>query len=384
MAAPIEILTVVGARPQLVKAAVLSRCIAERYAGRLRQRILHTGQHYDPALSDVFFQELGLPAPDISLGVGAASIPVQTARMVEGIAGAIQGRRPDLVLVFGDTTSTLAGALAGAQCGVPVAHVEAGLRAHDRSMPEELNRIVADRLSTWLFCPTEASVTDLGAEGVRDTPGPVHGPDAPAVRLVGDILCDHVLGTLPLAEARSQALRALDLRPNGYLLATVHRAANSDDAGRLTGIVEGLRQAALVTGLPVVLPLHPRVRHLLDSPSHAVVRERLNRSPEVQVVPPQGPLDMLALTRNAAVVVTDSGGLQKEAAILRRPCVVLRDRTEWVELVASGRAVLADADPGRIAAAAKAGLGRQLSDPAGLYGDGDAAGRICSTLLGEP
>ncbi|MCC6400424.1 MAG: UDP-N-acetylglucosamine 2-epimerase (non-hydrolyzing) [Flavobacteriales bacterium] len=383
MAAPLEILTVVGARPQLVKAAVLARCIAERYHGRLRQGILHTGQHYDPALSDVFFKELGLPTPDVSLGVGAASIPVQTARMVEGIADAIAGRRPDLVLVFGDTTSTLAGALAAAQCAVPVAHVEAGLRAHDRSMPEEINRIVADRLSTWLFCPTEASMTNLGAEGIRDSPGPAHGPDAPVVRLVGDILCDHVLGALPLAEARSQALRTLDLGPNGYLLATVHRAANSDDADRLSGIIAGLHQATLDTGLPVVLPLHPRVQHLLDSPSHAMVRERLNRSPELRVVPPQGPLDMLALTRNAAVVLTDSGGLQKEAAILRRPCVVLRDRTEWVELVASGRVVLADADPGRIAAAAKAGLGQQLAEPAGLYGDGDTAGRICSILLGE-
>ncbi|MBK9275805.1 MAG: UDP-N-acetylglucosamine 2-epimerase (non-hydrolyzing) [Flavobacteriales bacterium] len=383
MSAPLEILTVVGARPQLVKAAVLARCIADRFSARLRQRILHTGQHYDPALSDVFFHDLGLSAPDISLGVGAASIPVQTARMLEGIAGAIGEQRPDLVLVFGDTTSTLAGALAGAQCGVPVAHVEAGLRAHDRSMPEELNRIVADRLSTWLFCPTETSVTNLGAEGIRDTAGAAHDPDAPAVRLVGDLLCDHVLGTLPRAEARSEALRSMGLRPDGYLLATVHRAANSNDVDRLSGIVEGLRMSARATGLPVVWPLHPRVRQLLDSPAHAGVNERLRQSPELRVVAPQGPLDMLALTRHAAVVITDSGGLQKEAAILRRPCVVLRDRTEWVELVSSGRATLADADPGRIAAAAQAGIGLHLADPSGLYGDGDSAGRICSILLGE-
>lgn len=383
MSTPLEILTVVGARPQLVKAAVLARCIAGRYRGRLVQRILHTGQHYDAALSDVFFRELDLPAADVALGVGAAPIPVQTARMLEGIAGAIARRRPDLVLVFGDTTSTLAGALAGAQSGVPVAHVEAGLRAYDRTMPEELNRIVADRLSTWLFCPTEASVANLGAEGIRDTAGPAHGPDAPAVRLVGDILCDHVLGTLPRAEAGAQAMRTLDLRPRGYLLATVHRAANSDDAGRLAGIIEGLHRAGLATGLPVVLPLHPRVRHQLALPSHAAVSELIGRSAVLRVVDPQGPLDMLVLTRHAAVVLTDSGGLQKEAAILRRPCVVLRDRTEWVELVTSGRAVLVDADPERIAAAARAGVGQELGDPAGLYGDGDTAGRICAMLLSE-
>lgn len=383
MAGTLGILTVVGARPQLVKAAVLSRRIAEGYPGRLRQHLLHTGQHYDSALSDVFFQQLGLPAPDVSLGIGAAPVPEQTARMLEGVARAIAHYRPQLVLVFGDTTSTLAGALAAVQCGVPLVHVEAGLRAFDRSMPEEVNRVIADRLATWLFCPTEAAVANLAAEGIRDHAGSVPGPDAPTVRLVGDILCDHVLGTLPLAGERSTVLHDLGLREGGYLLATVHRAANSDDPDRLAGIAEGLSMAARATGLPVVLPMHPRVRRSLSEASHAKAAQALQGCAGLHVLDPQGPLDMLVLTRHAAVVLTDSGGLQKEAAILKRPCVVLRDRTEWVELVATGRAALADADPDRIASEAVRGLGLRLTDPTGLYGHGDTAERICTALLGR-
>ncbi len=383
MAGTLGILTVVGARPQLVKAAVLARRIDQAYKGRLHQHLLHTGQHYDPALSDVFFQQLDLPAPEVSLGIGAAPVTVQTARMLEGIAGAIAQYRPHLVLVFGDTTSTLAGALAAAQSGVPLVHVEAGLRAFDRSMPEEVNRIVADRLSTWLFCPTAAAVDNLAREGIRDAGGAVTGPDAPAVRLVGDILCDHVLGSLPLAGERSAVMRDLGLRTGAYLLATVHRAANSDDPDRLAGLAEGLLKAARATGLPVVLPMHPRVRQLLTRPTHARAARALQGGNGLRVVEPQGPLDMLLLTRHAAVVLTDSGGLQKEAAILQRPCVVLRDRTEWVELVATGRVSLADADPDRIADAVVRDLGRQLPDAAGLYGHGDTADRICAALLGH-
>ncbi len=319
-----RILTVVGARPQFVKAAVVSRAL--RAAG-LEEVLVHTGQHYDHGLSQVFFDELAMRAPDHNLEVGSGSHAVQTGAIMTGLErllladGAI-----DRVLVYGDTNSTVAAALVAAKLPVRLAHVEAGLRSFNRRMPEEINRIVTDRLSDLLFCPTDTAVRNLAAEGI--TRGVVR---------TGDVMLDATRHFGALAEERAPLERLTRHAPGAYVLATVHRAENTDDPARLSGILQGL--GAL--GRPVVLPLHPRTRSRLAGTAVP---------PAVEITDPVGYLAMLTLTRNARRVCTDSGGLQKEAIWLGTPCVTLREETEWVETLEGGWNRLAGADPERIVA----------------------------------
>lgn len=346
------VLTVVGARPQFVKAAVVSRALRRSH----REVLLHTGQHYDDAMSDLFFRELGLPAPDLHLGVGSGTHAEQTGRMLPGIEAAVRDHHPDVVLVYGDTNSTLAGALAAAKLGVAVAHVEAGCRSGDRAMPEEVNRVVADHLSRVLFCPTRVTVENLAREGI--TAG---------VHLVGDVMLDLCRERLPEAERRSTLLGDLGLEPGGYLVATIHRAANTDDPSRLAALVVALGSLEE----PVVFPVHPRTRAALGGAALA---------PNVRAIEPVGHLDMLVLLRHARMVLTDSGGVQKEAFFLGTPCLTLREVTEWPETVEAGwnRLVGPDAEAIRSAVASWKPKGMP---PDGLFGDGRAAERI-AVLLG--
>ncbi len=327
-----RIVSVVGTRPQLIKAAALSPALR----GRHREILVDTGQHWDEAMAGVFFAELGLPRPDHALGVGGGGHAEQTARMLLALEPILLAERPDAVLVYGDTNSTLAGALAAAKLGIPVAHVEAGLRSFDRRMPEELNRVVADHLARWLFAPTPAAVMNLAAEGISD-----------GVVQVGDLMQDlaaRVAGEVrdPSAlEAVATAL-GLPLGPGGYVFATVHRAENRDpDAMRAWTALLADAAADRI----VVLALHPGTRAALDAAGIAV-------DPHVAVVAPQGYRTTLTLQLHAAAVLTDSGGVQREAAWLRTPCLVLRDRTEWVEAVAEsgGRMVVVGLDRARVAA----------------------------------
>jgi UDP-GlcNAc3NAcA epimerase len=351
-----RIISVVGNRPQFVKAAAVSALLRERHD----ERIVHTGQHYDDELSRVFFDELGIPAPDRQLDAGSGSNTAQSARMLSGLELAYAELRPELVLVYGDTNSTLAGALAAAQARIPLAHVEAGMRSFDRAMPEELNRVLTDHASDVLLCSTPVAVENLAAEGIRD-----------GVHLVGDVMADVSLRFAAAAERSSRALAEHGVEPGGYLLVTAHRAGNVDDPARLRRLVELLEALPA----PAVVPLHPRTRARLES---AGLLERVERAPGLRVVAPLGYLDFLELARRARAVVTDSGGVQKEAYLLGTPCVTLRDRTEWVETVESGWNVLVDLD----AAAALAALERPR--PAGerpdLYGAGRAALRIRDVL----
>jgi UDP-N-acetylglucosamine 2-epimerase len=347
-----RIVTVIGNRPQFVKAAAVSRPLREHH----EELIVNTGQHYDDELSRVFFEELDVPAPAVELGIGDGSGTSQTWRMLKALEPTLEDLRPELVLVYGDTNSTLAGALAAAQQHLPVAHVEAGMRSFDRTMPEELNRVLTDHASDLLLCSTETAVANLEREGV-----------AGAVRLVGDAMADVTLAFAPVAEARSQALAEHGLEPRRYVLVTAHRQGNVDDPERLEKLV------ALLEALPLpsVLPLHPRTRGRLGSSG---LMDRLEGAQLVQLVPPLGYLDFLTLARNARAVLTDSGGVQKEAYLLGTPCVTLRDTTEWVETLDSGWNVLVDLD----AAAALRALERP--PPAGqrpeLYGGGRAGERI--------
>jgi UDP-N-acetylglucosamine 2-epimerase len=348
---PLKILTVVGARPQFIKAAAVSRPLRQHH----HEILLHTGQHYDDAMSDRFFNELDLPQPEIELGVGSASHAQQTGRMLIGIETAIAEHRPDAVLVYGDTNSTIAGALAAAKMHVPVAHVEAGLRSFNRTMPEEINRVVTDALSSLLLCPSETAAANLRREGITS-----------GVHLVGDVMAD-VLAKFGGTANAAAVLAGFGVRDGQYFVATVHRAENTDDPSRLRSIIEALSDLPS----PVIFPAHPRVKAAIAA---AGVRPGAN----VRVVDPVGYASMIALAKHARAVLTDSGGLQKEAYWLGVPCVTLRDETEWVETVASGWNVLTGSDAGRIAAAATAAT-RPPTHPR-LYGDGNAAAAIVRHL----
>jgi UDP-N-acetylglucosamine 2-epimerase len=358
-----KVLTVVGARPQFIKAAAFSRAVRERHI----EILVHTGQHYDAQLSDVFFEELQLPKPDHHLGVGSGSHARQTAQILERLEAVMQRELPDCVVVYGDTNSTLAGALAAAKLALPVAHVEAGLRSHVRDMPEEINRVVADHLSTFLFAPTKTAVENLVREGFTPPDESSSKPGAGAVYETGDIMFDALRMHAPMAAERSHLIRDMALTPGEYVLATVHRAANTDDPSRLADILEAL---ALLRE-PVVLPLHPRTRAALMSTDIEI-------EAPVRVIEPVGYLDMLALEQAARMVITDSGGVQKEAYLLAVPCVTLRDETEWIETLADEWNVLAGADAERIVAAGK--RARPSGAPPPVFGDGHAAEHMVGVL----
>jgi UDP-N-acetylglucosamine 2-epimerase len=350
-----RIVTVIGNRPQFVKAAAVSRLLRERHD----ELLVHTGQHYDDELSRIFFEELGVPAPDRELGAGGGSAAEQTARMLAGLDPVLAELEPGLVLVYGDTNSTLAGALAAAQAHIPVGHVEAGMRSFDRAMPEELNRVLTDHAADLLLCSTETAMANLAREGLGER-----------AHLVGDVMADVSLAFRDIAAERSRILAERGLEPGGYLAVTAHRAGNVDDPERLRLLVE------LLESLPgrAVLPLHPRTRARLET---AGLLERLERAAGLDLAPPVGYLDFLELVRNARAVLTDSGGVQKEAYLLGVPCVTLRDTTEWVETVEAGWNVLVDLDR----EAALAALEREPpAERPELYGGGHAAERVCDVL----
>jgi UDP-GlcNAc3NAcA epimerase len=352
-----RVLTVIGNRPQFVKAAAVSYRLRERAA----EVLVHTGQHYDEELSAVFFDELELPRPEHHLELGGGSNTEQTGRMLLALAPLLAAEAPDVVLVYGDTNSTLAGALAGAQARIPVAHVEAGMRSFDRSMPEELNRVLADHASDLLLCPSAAPAENLRAEGIQGD-----------VVVVGDVMVDVAQLLAPRARERVSALEACGVVPGGYLLATAHRAGTVDDPERLEQLVALLRVVSDPTH-PVVLPLHPRTRARLEA---AGLLGELTEA--VRVAPPLGYLDFTALLLHSRAVLTDSGGVQKEAYLAGVPCVTLRDRTEWTETVAAGWNTLVGLD----AEAAVAALERPLpAERPPLYGDGRAGERVVQALL---
>jgi UDP-GlcNAc3NAcA epimerase len=350
-----NVLTVVGNRPQFIKAAAVSALLRRSH----HELLIHTGQHFDEELSGVFFDELGLPSPDRELGISRGSNSSQTAGMLSALEPVLREASPDVVLVYGDTNSTLAGALAGAQAHLPVAHVEAGMRSFDRTMPEELNRVLADHASALLLCSSEVAVANLRREGIS-------GP----VELVGDVMVDVALKVQPTARARVDVARAHGLTPGDYVLATAHRPGNVDAPDRLAELVELL----LAVPYQVLLPLHPRTRARLRA---AGLLERLQRSERLVVTAPLGYLELTALLCNARAVMTDSGGLQKEAYLAGVRCLTLRTSTEWIETVQRGWNVLIDLDIG----AALAALEREPPpERPPLYGDGHAAERVVDAL----
>jgi UDP-N-acetylglucosamine 2-epimerase len=381
-----KIVTIVGARPQFIKAGAIRRAIQEfnrrlqpqRYKKRQIQEILvHTGQHYDYLMDKVFFEELELPKPDYHLGVGSGSQAKQTGIMLERIEPILQKEDPKVILVYGDTNSTLAGALAAAKLNIPVAHVEAGLRSYHRAMPEEINRLLTDHLATYLFCPTDQAVWNLLKEGIKDG-------GTRTVKNVGDVMYDSILYYSKLAEEKSSILRDLGLvtvktrnsklKTRNYYLATVHRAENTDDRSRLESILNALDEIGRKTH--VILPLHPRTRKMMK------VYRLFSEFKRIRFIEPAPYLDMLKLEKNAKAILTDSGGVQKEAYWMKVPCFTLRDETEWVETVKSGWNRLVGTEGKKIVKEVKRIETQRVSEKRKeIFGDGKASRKIVQMLV---
>ena len=357
-----RIITIIGARPQFIKVAAVSRVLRRE----CREVLVHTGQHYDENMSQVFFDELEIPRPDYNLDVGSGGHGAQTGAMLAKIEEVLLAEKPDRMLVYGDTNSTLAGALAAAKLHIPVAHVEAGLRSFNRLMPEEINRLLTDHIADQLFCPSEIAVANLAAEGV-----------VAGVHRVGDVMYEALMHAVSVAERRSGILPQLGLVSGEYALATIHRAENTDDPQRLGRLMAALQE---ISGrMPVVFPVHPRTRGKLQALALSPAKAG---GGDLRLLDPVGYLDMVRLEAGAAVVLTDSGGMQKEAYWLRVPCVTLREETEWVETVQQGWNVLAGSDPERIVHAVE-----HASRPAGnsdAYRGAGSVQRIVSILAGTP
>lgn len=354
-----KVLTVIGTRPQFIKAAAVSRAINEH--GSIKEILLHTGQHYDDVMSDIFFREMHIPKPDYHFSINTSTHATMTAQMLEGIEQAIIKEKPDKILVYGDTNSTLAGALAASKLHMPVSHVEAGLRSFNMDMPEEVNRILTDRVSTQLFCPTEAAMQNLQNEGLATA-------DKTVVN-TGDVMYDAALYYAKQASQRSSILQQLGVSPDKYLLVTVHRAENTDDKERLTKIVNAIN--TLAKQYIIVLPLHPRTKKMI---------EQYHLSLDCMVINPVGYIDMLSLLQNCHLVLTDSGGLQKEAYFFHKYCITLRDQTEWVELTKAGCSTITGADEAKILQAVADMYDKQFKNGSIFYGDGYAAAIIAKHL----
>ena len=382
-----KLVTIIGARPQIIKAAALSRAIKTHYADRIQEIIVHTGQHYDDNMSQVFFDELGIPHPDYNLHVGSASHGVQTARMTEGIEEILLKEKPDFIVLYGDTNSTLAGAVAAAKIHIPVVHIEAGLRSFNKAMPEEINRIVCDHCSTLLFTPTKAGLENLKREGFPiDESGVSTGStaaaptiDNPKVYHCGDIMYDNSLHFANVAKEKTNIIQRLGLDGKLFILATIHRDSNTDHPERLNAIFRTLVQLSKET--QVVLPLHPRTAKLMKTNLDESLQKQISSCQNIQILPPISFLEMIALERHAQLVMTDSGGVQKEAYFFKKPGIILRPETEWVEIVETGNAILADADQTRIMQAWQHFKDNPPTTFPEIFGDGHAAEFMLDKML---
>ncbi len=378
----IKILNVVGARPQIIKASAISRAIRHHFSQEISEIIVHTGQHYDKELSDVFFDELEIHLPHYNLGVGSAGHGRQTSMMITGIEEVLLKEKPDCVILYGDTNSTLAGALAASKLHYPVIHIEAGLRSFNKSMPEELNRIMSDHASTLLFAPTNAAFKNLINEGFRPENSPPYTIDNPKIYLTGDIMYDNTLFYAGLAEKKkSSFLENLNLKRDSYALVTIHRDTNTDDVIRLGNILTTLISLAKHNNINLVMPFHPRTVISLKSNLPELYGELCNLE-YVRIIPPVSFLEMILLEKNSRMIITDSGGVQKESHFFKKPCIVLRKETEWIELVRNGTARLVDADPVRLRTEFLYFMEKheELEYP-GFYGNGKTAEFILLEIL---
>jgi UDP-GlcNAc3NAcA epimerase len=376
-----RILTIIGARPQIIKAAALSRTIQTHFSSQIEEILVHTGQHYDENMSAVFFEELGIPSPNYNLAVGSGSHAKMTAAMLEGIEALLLSEKPDAVVVYGDTNSTIAGALAAAKIHIPVVHIEAGLRSFNKAMPEELNRISCDHMSTLLFVPTQAGIDNLQREGFNLNAHVKATIDAPHVYHCGDVMYDNSLYFSKISSEKSQILQQQNLAPDSFILCTIHRDNNTDDPKALLAIFEALLEIIELSSKQIILPIHPRTKNKMQQLLPKETIQKIEFEKRLQLIEPAGFLDIIALEKNAQLIITDSGGLQKEAYFFEKPCIILRKQTEWVEIIEAGAARLTGADKHEILNAYKQfSNGFDCKYPA-LFGNGKAAHFICEKIL---
>lgn len=376
-----KIVTIIGARPQIIKAAALSRAIATHFKQQITEIIVHTGQHYDENMSQVFFDELGIPAPNYNLQVGSGSHGKQTATMIAGIEEILIKEKPNAIVLYGDTNSTLAGAIAASKIHIPVVHIEAGLRSFNKTMPEEINRIMCDHVSTLLFSPTKTGYQNLQKEGFKtENKAPYHA-DNPKIYHCGDVMYDNSLHFSTVAEEKTSIIKELQLQKNGFILTTIHRNNNTDEPSRLNAIFDALFQISEKSKQTIVLPLHPRTAKLLETNIDSALLDKIKNSKLFKIIKPASFLEMIALEKNCSLVMTDSGGVQKEAFYFEKACVIFRSETEWVELVECGAAIIADANTQQIIHAYEKLSAKQQFEFPKLYGDGHAAEFMCREMI---
>ncbi|MGE0635571.1 MAG: non-hydrolyzing UDP-N-acetylglucosamine 2-epimerase [Bacteroidia bacterium] len=380
----LKIFTIVGARPQIIKAAAISRAVRTVFKDKIQESIVHTGQHYDENMSQVFFDEMEIPKPDFNLNIGSGTHGSQTARMIEGIEKLLLENKPDALVIYGDTNSTLAGAIAASKIHVPVVHIEAGLRSYNKSMPEEINRIMADNVSTLLFSPTKTGYNNLLREGFEDTEKSGRkkfDKDHPGIFHCGDVMYDNTLIFSEMAEKKSEALVRNNLVAGNFVLVTIHRDSNTDNPERLTAILEALNEISTEQSIDMILPLHPRTLKMLNGEVYSTIYDLLKEKKRIKIIPPASFFDMIVLEKNAKLIITDSGGVQKEAYFFKKPSIVLRPETEWKEIAENGVAIIADADKQKIKSAYDYFSSKNdLKFPA-VFGDGKAAEFICNKML---
>jgi UDP-GlcNAc3NAcA epimerase len=344
----VKIIAIVGARPQIIKAAALSRAIKTNYQQVIRQVVIHSGQHYDDNMSQIFFEELDIPLPDYNLEAGSGSHAGQTAKIMRGTEEILVRENPDAVVVYGDTNTTLAGALAASKLKIPVAHIEAGLRSFNKSMPEEINRVVSDHLSSLLFSPTQTGYENLVREGFRANSLPPYSIDNPGIFHCGDVMLDNALYFIHAAEKRSKILSKLQLEGKDFVLCTIHRENNTDVSSRLNSIMKSVNDLSREKQMDFILPLHPRTSKMLPLMLAPDLHKSVADNPFLKIIGPVSYFDMLMLESRCRIVLTDSGGVQKESFFFRKPCLVLRPESEWKEIIETGTASIVDADEAAI------------------------------------
>ena len=376
------ILTIVGARPQIIKAAALSRVISNNFQN-IEEIIVHTGQHYDKNMSDIFFTELEIPKPQINLKVGSSSHGAQTALMIEKIEKVIQEYSPDAVVVYGDTNSTLATAIAASKLHIPIVHIESGLRSFNKKMPEEVNRILCDHVSTLLFSPTKSGFNNLLNEGFSKEYSNNASPDHPNIYHCGDVMYDNSLYFSKLSDENSDILEKLKLRNEKFILATVHRNDNTDSKIKLTDLFSTFLEITEIHLLKIILPLHPRTSKMMEQLLDSKLLKKIQESNLLTIINPAGFLDMIALEKNAELIITDSGGVQKEAYFFKKPCIILRPQTEWVEIVETKSAVISDTNSKIILEATERFLSNPDLEFPEVFGNGNAASFIAQEMLNQ-
>ena len=377
-----RIITIVGARPQIIKAAAFSRAVKSNYP-HIEEIIVHTGQHYDNNMSQIFFNELGIPKPHMNLKVGSSSHGVQTSLMVQKIEEVLLEKKPSAVIVYGDTNSTLATAIAASKIHIPIIHIEAGLRSFNKKMPEEVNRILCDHVSTLLFSPTKSGYDNLRSEGFKVEINKKASLDNPNIYHCGDVMYDNSLYFSKISDNQSKIINELSLKNEKFILATVHRNDNTDSSKKLNNLFDTFLKIIDKYQIPIVIPIHPRTAKMMDKLLHVNTKKQIKESDLLKIIPPAGFLDMIALEKNAELIITDSGGVQKEAYFFEKPCIILRPQTEWLEIVETKSAIITDTNSEKILKATDYFLNNKDLNFPPVFGDGNAALFIAQEILSQ-